>query len=241
MKKINTIFIIIGIICFMIAGYILVDKILYKEDKITINEEKELKEVNNYLAKVGSPLGFLIVKEGINNQDENGNYKLIYNKNYLEKYENKQLFTMEYILSYDDNKALFIVLSAGDYSIVKDTPTSDFTLAYLDYDTFNKYYNELFNTNFDINNKDVKIGNTKYDNSNVYFDNRHPGSNGVYVSMITSDSVEYKDNNYVASVKVTYSTRLAELTSSDSSSGIITYTKDNNNNNIIIKEFILEN
>lgn len=240
MKKINTIFIIIGIICFMIAGYILVDKILYKEDKITINEEKELKEVNNYLAKVGSPLGFLIVKEGINNQDENGNYKLIYNKNYLEKYENKQLFTMEYILSYDDNKALFTVLSAGDYSIVKDTPTNDFTLAYLDYDTFNKYYNELFNTNFDINNKDVKIGNTKYDNSNVYFDNRHPGSNGVYVSMITSDSVEYKDNNYVASVKVTYSTRLAELTSSDSSSGIITYTKDNNNN-IIIKEFILEN
>ena len=37
-----------------------------------------------------------------------------------------------------------------------------------------------------------KMGNTKYDKDYVYFDNRHPGSNGVYVSMITSDKVEYK-------------------------------------------------
>lgn len=239
-KKLNTIFILIGIVCFLIAGYIVVEKILNKDDEVIIDEDRELSEVNSYLAKVGSPLGFLIVKEGIESQDENGNYKLIYNKNYLDKYENKQLFTMEYILSYEDNKELFTVLAAGDYSIVNDTPTGDFTLAYLDYDTFNKYYRELFDTDFDIKNKGVKIGNTKYDDSDVYFDNRHPGSNGVYVSMITSDSVVYNDNKYEALVKVTYSTRLAELTSSDSSNGKIIYTKDSDND-IIIEEFILEN
>ena len=75
MKKLNTLCIIIGIISFVVAGYILTEKILAKEVKVEINEEKELKEVNNYLAKVGSPLGWLIIKKGIDTQDENGKYE----------------------------------------------------------------------------------------------------------------------------------------------------------------------
>ena len=83
------------------------------------------------------------------------------------------------------------------------------------------------------------MGNTKYDKDYVYFDNRHPGSNGVYVSMITSDKVEYKKGEYIASVKVTYSTRLADILDKETSDGIISYTKDGNNN-IILKSFILK-
>ena len=144
---------------------------------------------------------------------------------------------MEYILSYQDNIDSFIVLSAGDKSVVEDTPTSDFTLAYLDYKIFNKYYKELLGEDFKITKG--KMGNTKYDKDYVYFDNRHPGSNGVYVSMITSDKVEYKKGEYIASVKATYSTRLADILDKETSDGIISYTKDGNNN-IILKSFILK-
>lgn len=237
MKKVNTLCIIIGIICFIIAGYIITEKILNKEKNLEINEEKELKEINNYLSRTGSPLGWLIVKEGIESQDETGKYSPKYNYNYLQSEENKQLFTMEYILSIEENKDKFIVLSAGDNSKVEDPPTSDFTIAYLDYKTFNTYYKELFNKDFEI--AKAKKGNTTYDKDNIYFDNRHPGSNGVYVPMITSDKVEYKDNQYIANVKVTYSTRLSSILEVETNNGIIKYNKDKNNN-IIIDTFTLE-
>ena len=237
MKKINTICIIIGIISFIIAGYIVTDKILIKEDNITINEEKELKEVNDHLAKIGTSLGWLIIKEGIKEQDENGKYSPKYDYNYLKTYENKQLFIMEYILSYPENEKKFIVLSAGDNSVIEENPTNDFTIAYLDYDTFNQYYKELLEEDFSLNK--AQKGNTKYDDKNVYYENRHPGNNGVYVSMITSDKVEYKKGEYIANIKLTYSTRLAEILNKEENKGTIKYKKDSNNN-IIITTFTLE-
>ena len=57
--------------------------------------------------------------------------------------------------------------------------------------------------------------------------------------MITSDSVEYKDKYLVADIKITYSTRLADILGVETSTGIIKYTKDSNNN-IILKSFIIE-
>lgn len=237
MKKINVLFIIVGIISFLIAGYIITDKILARNINVEIDEEKELGTANEYLAKIGSPLGWLIVKEGIDMQDDNGKYKPKYNYDYLNSIENKQLFTMEYILSYPDNESQFVVLSAGDYEKIDVSPTGDFTLAYLDYKSFNEYYSELFGKNFNIDK--AKNGNTKYDKDYVYYDNRRPGSNGVYVSMITSDKVWYKNGEYIANVKVTYSTRLADITGVSDSTGIVTYTK-NSDNAIILRSFILE-
>lgn len=237
MKKINVLFIIVGIISFLVAGYIITDKILARNINVEIDEEKELGTTNEYLSKIGSPLGWLIVKEGINMQDDNGKYKPRYNYDYLNSIENKQLFTMEYILSYPDNESQFVVLSAGDYEKIDVSPTDDFTIAYLDYNVFNRYYNELFGKNFNIDK--AKKGNTKYDKDYVYYDNRRPGSNGVYVSMITSDKVWYKNGGYIANVKVTYSTRLADIIGVSDSTGIVTYIK-NSDNAIILRSFILE-
>lgn len=236
MKKLNVIFIVIGIICFLVAGYIVTEKILVNDKDIEIDKEKEIKELNDHLAKVGSSLGWLIVKEGIDSQSDDGKYSPKYNYNYLEKYENRQLFVMEYILTYPDNLDKFIVLSGGDLSLVDDAPTSDFTFAYLDYDTFNSYYKSLLGDSYILNKS--KKGETKYDKDYVYFDNRHPGSNGVYISMITSDNVKYEKGEFIADIKVTYSTRLADILGVDTSSGIISYTKDSDNN-IILKSFIL--
>lgn len=237
MKKINVLFIIVGIISFLVAGYIITDKILARNINVEIDEEKELGTANEYLAKIGSPLGWLIVKEGIDMQDDNGKYKPRYNYDYLNSIENKQLFTMEYILSYPDYMDEFVVLSAGDYKKIDVSPTDDFTLAYLDYNIFNKCYNQLFGKDFNIDK--AKKGNTEYDKEYVYYDNRRPGSNGVYVSMITSDKVWYKNGEYIANVKVTYSTRLADIIGVSDSTGIVTYIK-NSDNAIILRSFILE-
>lgn len=57
--------------------------------------------------------------------------------------------------------------------------------------------------------------------------------------MITSDKVWYKNGEYIANVKVTYSTRLADIIGVSDSTGIVTYIK-NSDNAIILRSFILE-
>lgn len=237
MKKINIICFIMGIICFSIAGYIIYNK-FYKQEEIKFNKDEELKQVNNKLSEIGSSLGWLIITNGIDNQNEDGTkYSIDYNKNLLEEDYNKQLFTMEYILSTKNENDKFILLNGFDKSEVKDAnPTDDFILTYLDYDTFNTYYKKFFNKDFDIS-KQYK-GDTSYDTEYVYYQNRKSGSNGVYVPMITSDNIGYKDNKYVANITITYSTRAATLIGKENDKGTIVYTKDINNN-IILESFMV--
>lgn len=237
MKKINIICFIMGIICFSIAGYIIYNK-FYKQEEIKFNKDEELKQVNNKLSEIGSSLGWLIITNGIDNQNEDGTkYSIDYNKNLLEEDYNKQLFTMEYILSTKNENDKFILLNGFDKSEVKDAnPTDDFILVYLDYNTFNTYYKKFFNKDFDIS-KQYK-GDTSYDTEYVYYQNRKSGSNGVYVPMITSDNIGYKDNKYVANITITYSTRAATLIGKENDKGTIVYTKDINNN-IILESFMV--
>ena len=237
MKKINILCFIMGIICFSIAGYIIYNK-FYKQEEIKFNKDEELKQVNNKLSEIGSSLGWLIITNGIDNQNEDGTkYSIEYNKNLLEEDYNKQLFTMEYILSTKNENDKFILLNGFDKSKVKDAnPSDDFILAYWDYNTFNKYYKKFFNKDFDIS-KQYK-GDTSYDTEYVYYQNRKSGSNGVYVPMITSDNIEYKDNKYVANITITYSTRAATLIGKENDKGKLVYTKDINNN-IILESFMV--
>lgn len=237
MRKINILFYIIGILCFIIAGYIIYDEFfgVYKEE-IVFYEEEELETLNNKLKEIGSPLGWIVIVDGISNQDRNGNYNISFNKNLFDDYGYRQLFVMEYILSNEDNYDLFTVLDMNGNK-TGDMPTSDFTKAYLKYDKYNEYYKDLFGEDFDIS-KAVK-GNTKYDKTHVYYDNRRAGSNGVYVSMIQASSVNYEDDIYKAEVKVTYSTRASELVGIEDDIAIIDYTK-NINDDIKIKSFVVK-
>ena len=123
-----------------------------------------------------------------------------------------------------------------DNNKIEGEPTDDYTLAYLDYDTFNKYYKDLFGEDFDLNKQDK--GNTTYDKEYVYYRNRRAGSNNVYVPIIKAISVEYKNNKYIADIEVTYSTRASELIGVPKSNGTITYTK-NIDNNILLEDFII--
>ena len=237
MKKVNSLFYIVGIVCIVIAGYILIDKFIDSNDlEININEDEEILVLNNKLTEIGSPLGWIIIVDGINNQDRNGNYVIDFNTDLFSNYKYRQLFVMEYILSIINDYDNFFVLDING-NVIDDMPTSDFTLAYLDYDEYNSYYKYLFGEDFD-NSKAMK-GNTKYDNGYVYYDNRRAGSNGVYVSMMQATSVEYKNGVYKGDVSIIYSTRASELVGTIEDAAIIEYIKDMENN-IILKSFILK-
>ena len=187
--------------------------------------------------KIGTPLGWLIITDGIDHQNEDGTkYNISYGTNLLKEYSNRQLFTMEYILSTKNENDKFILLSGFDNNKIEGEPTDDYTLAYLDYDTFNKYYKDLFGEDFDLNKQDK--GSTTYDKEYVYYRNRRAGSNNVYVPIIKAISVEYKNNKYIADIEVTYSTRASELIGVPKSNGTITYTK-NIDNNILLEDFII--
>ena len=236
MKKLDIICIIIGVICFLLAGYIVYSK-FFKENKIDFNKEEEIKLLDDKLAKIGTPLGWLIITDGIDHQNEDGTkYNISYGTNLLKEYSNRQLFTMEYILSTKNENDKFILLSGFDNNKIEGEPTDYYTLAYLDYDTFNKYYKDLFGEDFDLNKQDK--GNTTYDKEYVYYRNRRAGSNNVYVPIIKAISVEYKNNKYIADIEVTYSTRASELIGVPKSNGTITYTK-NIDNNILLEDFII--
>ena len=237
MKKINSLFYIIGTVCIVIAGYILIDKFIGSIDiNINFNEDEEIELLNDKLAEIGSPLGWTIIVDGISNQDRNGNYVISFEKDLLNNYSYRQLFVMEYILSISNSYDDFIVLDMNG-NIIDDIPTSEFTLSYLEYDIYNSYYKSLFGEDFDID-KAVK-GNTEYDNGYVYYDNRRAGSNGVYVSMIQASEIEYRNGFYVGDVSVTYSTRASELVGVGEDRATIEYVKDISGN-IIIKSFMIK-
>lgn len=236
MKKLDIICIIIGVICFLLAGYIVYSK-FFKEKEVNFNKKEEIKLLDDKLAKIGTPLGWLIITDGIDHQNEDGTkYNISYGTNLLKEYSNRQLFTMEYILSTKNENDKFILLSGFDNNKIEGEPTDDYTLAYLDYDTFNKYYKDLFGEDFDLNKQDKD--NTTYDKEYVYYRNRRAGSNNVYVPIIKAISVEYKNNKYIADIEVTYSTRASELIGVPKSNGTITYTK-NIDNNILLEDFII--
>ena len=114
MKKLDIICIIIGVICFLLAGYIVYSK-FFKENKIDFNKEEEIKLLDDKLAKIGTPLGWLIITDGIDHQNEDGTkYNISYGTNLLKEYSNRQLFTMEYILYTKNENDKFILLSSFD-------------------------------------------------------------------------------------------------------------------------------
>lgn len=118
MNKTNMLFYIIGVVCIVVAGYILVNKFFENNDiNFEINEDEEL--FNSKLSEIGLPLGWIILVDGINNRDSNGNYVVTFNEDLFDNYEYRQLFAMEYILSITNDYDDFIVIDMED-NVVDD-------------------------------------------------------------------------------------------------------------------------
>lgn len=102
--------IIIVFIVVLILGFYIGYNVFFLDDEniLMIDEEREI--LNNKLSEIGSPLGLMILVDGIDSWGNVKNFELRKNINLIEDEENRQLFVMEYILTYQDNYNKFIIL-----------------------------------------------------------------------------------------------------------------------------------
>lgn len=236
-NKIWKMLIIIVFIVVLILGFYIGYNVFFLDDEniLMIDEEREI--LNNKLSEIGSPLGLMILVDGIDSWGNVKNFELRKNINLIEDEENRQLFVMEYILTYQDNYNKFIILDRIQKNILDDiSPTDDDVLAYLGYDDFNNYYKDLFGHDFDIINS--KKGGTLYDNKYIYYDNRRSLLNGLYVPMMMVREIKYENGCFVADIDVQYSEMARKILGYDSDSATIIYNR-NSDDNIILKSLIL--
>lgn len=203
----------------------------------------ELKNINQFLEENSRSLGVLIIVSTIDNYHTAGTYKVTSEKNLIESNENKQLFIMEKILEDNSNYDKFIVgINNETFEIIDEKPTSDMTLAYIPYNDFNKYYKKYFNEDFNTKKAKKSAYENVYDKSNdyVYYENRRPGMNGLYVENIKANNIKYnkKTKEYSAEITITYSNKEQDILGYKTDQGIICYEKENEN--IFLKTFIIK-
>ncbi len=201
------------------------------------NEDKEIEFLNDNLSEVGSSLGVLVLMTGIDNSNSNRSFKLEKNIDLLENEENRQLFVMEYILTYQNNYDKFIVLDSDEKVVLSNAvPTDSNTIAYLKYEDFNFYYNKLFGNDFNLS--DSIKGNTLYDAKYVYYPNKRNMLDGLYVPMISALNIKYEDNYFVADVKVYYSEMIRKIIGYEYDMATLIYSK-NGNGDMLLNSFVL--
>ena len=155
----------------------------------------------------------------------------------LENEENRQLFVMEYILTYQNNYDKFIVLDSDEKVVLSNAvPTDSNTIAYLKYEDFNFYYNKLFGNDFNLS--DSIKGNTLYDAKYVYYPNKRNLLDGLYVPMISALNIKYEDNYFVADVKVYYSEMIRKIIGYEYDMATLIYSK-NGNGDMLLNSFVL--
>ncbi len=201
------------------------------------NKDKEIEFLNDNLSEVGSSLGVLVLMTGIDNSNSNRSFKLEKNIDLLENEENRQLFVMEYILTYQNNYDKFIVLDSDEKVVLSNAvPTDSNTIAYLKYEDFNFYYNKLFGNDFNLS--DSIKGNTLYDAKYVYYPNKRNLLDGLYVPMISALNIKYEDNYFVADVKVYYSEMIRKIIGYEYDMATLIYSK-NGNGDMLLNSFVL--
>ena len=201
------------------------------------NKDKEIEFLNDNLSEVGSSLGVLVLMTGIDNSNSNRSFKLEKNIDLLENEENRQLFVMEYILTYQNNYDKFIVLDSDEKVVLSNAvPTDSNTIAYLKYEDFNFYYNKLFGNDFNLS--DSIKGNTLYDAKYVYYPNKRNMLDGLYVPMISALNIKYEDNYFVADVKVYYSEMIRKIIGYEYDMATLIYSK-NGNGDMLLNSFVL--
>ena len=201
------------------------------------NKDKEIEFLNDNLSEVGSSLGVLVLMTGIDNSNSDRSFKLEKNIDLLENEENRQLFVMEYILTYQNNYDKFIVLDSDEKVVLSNAvPTDSNTIAYLKYEDFNFYYNKLFGNDFNLS--DSIKGNTLYDAKYVYYPNKRNLLDGLYVPMISALNIKYEDNYFVADVKVYYSEMIRKIIGYEYDMATLIYSK-NGNGDMLLNSFVL--
>lgn len=232
MKKVLIVLMIM--IVLLIGGYLFysnvdTDKILNNNTDIDIDMEKE--KINTYLEGVYGNLGLMAILNSLDNYNNGGNYEIDMNTNLLGSTSAKQLFVMEQIVMDSSLVSNFVVLSSEGEVIDDGIPNDMTSIAYYPLELFNDEYKKYFNSDFDIDNREISVMKNKYDNDKnyVYYNNKKLSLNGVRVLSMEVNDISLNDNVYTANIKMTYSDRAKELLNKDSSDALLKYTRSNNN------------
>lgn len=232
MKKV--LIVLMVMIVLLIGGYLFysnvdTDKILNNNTDIDIDMEKE--KINTYLEGVYGNLGLMAILNSLDNYNNGGNYEIDMNTNLLGSTSAKQLFVMEQIVMDSSLVSNFVILSSEGEIIDDGIPNDMTSIAYYPLELFNDEYKKYFNSDFDIDNREISVMKNKYDNDKnyVYYNNKKLSLNGVRVLSMEVNDISLNDNVYTANIKMTYSDRAKELLNKDSSDALLKYTRSNNN------------
>lgn len=212
-------------------------------NKTSFNEVEERENLNTNIKDIERSLGWLAVVSSIENYNAGGDYEVVTNKDFLEDISNRQLFVMEQILNNTDSYKDFIVLNGFSLEETDELdPTDETSISYYPYDLFNIEYKKYFGEDFKVSKAKVSNSKTKYDSDSnyVYYENKRSGANGLYVSSITIENVEYDTNTktYTASISLNYSERAIQNLGIDSNQATLSYLRDNDS--IILKSLIVK-
>lgn len=209
-------------------------------DHNAFDKASEIEFISTELQVVIDELSWIGIVRSFPNQKGDGTMTLETNINLLDDEQSRQLFIMEYILRDKENYKKFIVLDGETDEVSDNSPTEEFTNAYLAYDDFNSVYKTFFGIDFDLS-KALKSNKSFDENDDyVYYPNRRYGANGLHVDSIKASEVIYDEstNTYTASIELYNSERLSSTIGSNITNAELMYTKDNNGN-IILMSFIL--
>ena len=208
------------------------------EENTNTDKEQSNVDFNSFLSDVSGSLGHLVV---IHTLPQYGNRR---DTDYLKNVDDRQTFIMEYILKDKNNEKNFVKVNGE--SNQKDDSLDVYhetTIAYYPYNLFNVEYKKIFGENFKAADRVTTVdGATTYDKSEdyVYYINKRAGFNGYYVTNMKVENTSYNEsnNNYKATINMSYSDRLSESIGAKSETAEIIYTIVNNN--IILKSFIIK-
>lgn len=203
-----------------------------------INENEEKISLEETINNIKNPLSIITIVTAIDKYNAGGDYITKKQVNLLEDTSLKQLFIMEQIINNNSNNSNFIILdSNGNLSNEELEPNTDGILAYYPTSLFKEEYNKYFIDSFDYKKRKVSSANNKYDSNDeyIYYNNRRSGMNGLYIEEIKINSIKRlskTNDEYEASITLTYNNKLSELLNVKEETAKITYIKDNTNNKL---------
>ena len=243
----HLVLIFIAVVLFILLIYIIKNN-SQNNNKIETNTTNEPEQINtntklsNYLNNAKKPISSIVLKEAtVQKNQTNELLVLKKNVNYFVTNENKQLYTMEYILKDEFNNQKFIVLE-NKKEIKTKKPTDNKVLAYCSYELFSQIYKNLFNIEFDLKTKKISKENNKYDKSDKYVfynktENKYPN---LAIENFEVESTSYNNTSsiYTANITIKYNSLMANKLGVPSDYATVEYSLVDGN--IVMKSFIIK-
>ena len=218
MKNRNTILLIIVLLAVMVLSLVMLS-IDNKDIEVyhkSYNPISELGDFNTYLTDNIIEFNSIIINTYLENNTFD-NIELLNNKN-------KILFTFKNILKDENNYNKFLVLDNKTFNNSDKNPTNKDVLAYMYYSDFKTYYENLFNEELDIKDRDISKYNTDFDKTNLYVYYKNNNTKYKIKNILASNNTIDDDYIITADIKIELNDELKKKVNKDSIEATIKYT-----------------